>query len=111
MPKKKIEMKIFVKFLNGKVIDVSVEPTDTIEIVKMKIEDKEGIPTKKQSLLLATGKLLTGGTISEGIFGLVPASKKPEPNQWPSFFLLKLKGRGIVIWSVFLGGKKIENIF
>ena len=93
-------MQIFVKFLTGKVINVYVEPTDTIEIVKTKIEDKEGIPTKKQSVLLA-GKLLAGGAISEGIFGLVLSSKKPKPNQCLSFFLLKLKGRGIVIWSVF----------
>ena len=79
-------MQIFVKFLTGKVINVYVEPTDTIEIVKMKIEDKEGIPTKKQSVLLA-GKLLAGGAISEGIFGLVLSSKKMKPNQCPSFFL------------------------
>ena len=73
-------MQIFVEFLTGKVINVYVEPTDTIKIVKMKIEDKEGIPTKKQSLLLA-GKVLTGGVISEDIFGLVPSSKRLEPNQ------------------------------
>ena len=87
-------MQIFVKFLTGKVINVYVEPTDTIEIVKMKIEDKEGIPTKKQSVLLA-GKFLAGGAISEGIFGLDLSSK------CPSFFLFKLKVRGIVILSVF----------
>ena len=58
-------MQIFVTTLTGKTIVLEVQPTDTIQNVKAKIQTKEGFLLDEQRLIFAKRELEDWGTLSD----------------------------------------------
>ena len=100
IPFKVSAMEIFVKTLTGGNLTIEVETSDTVEALKLKIQEKEGTPIEQQRLLFGGKQLEDGRTLAD--YNIQQDSSIR--------LLLKLRGGNVVNYNLTNLNITINNI-
>ena len=89
------EIQIFVKMLTENTITLDVKPSDTVYSVKVKIQEKEGIPPGQQGLMFAETQLEDDRTLSH--YGIQDNSNLHLDRDRIQIFVSILNGKTISV--------------